>query len=260
MSIDNIEQTVYQQMPVGMLVTRDDLTVVWVNDALCRMLGSSRDELIQLEATRINDSELSQLFRRRELLKFQQDDNVRQLLATYQELGEGLLLRCYMDVSDGSALREAVNRVVTSDDVTGLPNQYILLRSLDPMVSRCRRYETPLTVSVLRIDNLADLEQQYNADAIHDMSMCMARFLRDQTRWADMVGRYEHDTFLFLLQETEMENARTLMTKLLGQYPEFCSDDGIPADQLVLKAGVAGWDKGDSAISMIKRAISEAGG
>jgi diguanylate cyclase (GGDEF)-like protein len=260
MSNKNIEQTVYGQMPVGMLVTQDDLTVVWLNDELCRMLGSSREELMGLEATRLTDSELSQLFRRRELLKFQQDDNVRQLLATYQELGDGQLLRCYMDVSDGSALREAVNRVVTSDDVTGLPNQYILLRSLDPMVSRCRRYETPLTVSVMRIENLAELEQQFSHDAIHDMSLCMARFLRDQTRWADLVGRYEHDTFLFLLQETEMENARILMSKLLEQYPEFCSNNGIPADQVVLKAGVAGWEKGDSAISMIKRAISEAGG
>jgi diguanylate cyclase (GGDEF)-like protein len=261
MSFDKqIEQSVYQQLPLGMLVTRDDVSVVWANDTLCRMLACQMSDLQALEAHRVIDSEMSQLFRRREILKFQQGDSVLQLLATYQDLGNGMLLHCYMDISEGTILRDAVNRAVTSDDVTGLPNRYILLRSLDPMVSRCRRYEAPLTVSVLRICNLAELEQQFDADAIYDLSVCVARFLRDQTRWADMVGRYDQDTFLFLLQETKLDDARNLMDKLLGQFADFCNGNSVPVEKVSLAAGVAGWEKGDSAISLIKRAITQAGG
>ena len=108
----------------------------------------------------------------------------------------------------------------------------------DGEISRSRRYNNELsciTIHCRTTDAAARL-----AD--------VARLLKEQLRWVDLLGQWRDDTLLVVLPETTLEAAERLRAKLAALLAAPGGDS--------IDCGVASWRKGDNAERMVARAIA----
>ncbi len=161
----------------------------------------------------------------------------------------------FLDVTEKKALftektllEDELSRLNTRDALTGLPNKSALLQGLEPLVSRSRRYNNPLTVIHLAVD----IQDASDHD---DALLKLSHMLRDQMRWADMIGRLEEDKFLLILPETPEDAANTLTNKLSDKIAELNNHHNMKINVFF---GMANWGTGDDARLMLKRAAEDA--
>lgn len=131
-----------------------------------------------------------------------------------------------------------------------LPKKPNWIQFLDYEVSRSRRYDNPLTllkVKLLCFEATADQSLEC------ELNKLLAEVLRDELRWADMIGESQTGEFLLVLPETSQDAADALKNKVQGaierrierQYSNITYE---------LIFGEANWQKGDSANLLLERA------
>jgi len=163
----------------------------------------------------------------------------------YQDVTETLRLRQQRD-----QLQAELGKLSLHDDeLPGLLSRLGLQVSLEPLVSRSRRYENPLTLLGIGIDS-----SEERAATIKKVSF----LLKDQTRWADLVGCNAQRDFILILQETNQDAAMQLLDKLVVKLAAL----GISREgQARVSFGVSQCQRNDDADSMLERtesAIAEA--
>jgi diguanylate cyclase (GGDEF)-like protein len=266
---NSVLQQVLASMPVGALVLDEHDRIGWVNGQLAAYLGMTTDDLLGLHKTEDLPQHLQQLFFRPSLIIVPAGErgDERWLTCHYADAGAARV-NYYIDVTEMTRIRKGeqgvsgtIQNLTVTDALTGLPNQQALLFALDPMVSRSRRYASPLSVVMVRIDGLDDLRAGHDEGATGKVILALSRLLRDQMRWADMIGRYEQNLFLCILQETGLEDASRLVAKIQSKVKSLQSDnspDGIP-DSVDVCIGIAEWRKGDDRKALISRALDACG-
>jgi len=148
-----------------------------------------------------------------------------------------------------------LERLITHDSVTGLPNRRALIQGLDPLVSRSRRYGNALSLIRLRVDDPRDLEAVYGHGAGELVLIRVAQTLKDQMRWADLIGRLEGGDFLLVLPETDVDSAGKLATKLVTLLAELkITTEEDQQIHLTPRLGVCGWQKGNDTTRLLRRA------
>lgn len=167
----------------------------------------------------------------------------------------------YIDISEEEALRNDRNQLAqqlaqhnTVDPVSGLLNAQAIDKGLEPLISRSRRYQNPLSVVTMDITNLDEVTQTIGQVAADKIVVAVSQLLRDQMRWADMVGRLNTGQFVFILPETDKEAAIALAKKIAGQLNDFTvKTDEQTNTQAMACFGVAAWNKGDDARLLMSR-------
>ncbi|MDX2463692.1 MAG: diguanylate cyclase, partial [Porticoccus sp.] len=81
-----------------------------------------------------------------------------------------------------------------------------------------------------------------------------SQLLRDQMRWADLVGRLDSGQFVFVLPETDKEAAISLANKIASQLNalKVTVDDQLSVEPQAC-FGVASWEKGDDIRLLLER-------
>ena len=251
--------------PIGILILDKTGHVSWLNRALEELLSIKGDQLVGRSEATVDPYWRNLVFTPEPtlLLEATASRPERWLQIWRSTLRDtGGMLHYYADITDLQNTREERARLseelaqhATRDPLTGLPNRQALLQGLEPLVSRSRRYHNPLSVIRLRLDNLSDIEAEYGTGAGDVVLSSVAQMLKDQTRWADLIGRFDKDEFLLVLPETNLDSATQLLDKLrlrlAGLTPK--SGDGRPIG-LAAQFGVAGWHLGDDRAKLLRRA------
>ena len=139
-------------------------------------------------------------------------------------------------------LEEDLQQLTTRDPVTGLPNRRALLQGLEPLISRSRRYSNPISLIKLRVDG-----QGLDDAAQEEVWIKTGQLLKEQMRWADIIGRYDGSDFLLILPETPLDATETLASKLCEQMAQLDSETKVQA-----YCGLTSWQKGDDATLMLQ--------
>ena len=127
------------------------------------------------------------------------------------------------------------------DPVTGLLNRRGLMVAVEPQVSRSRRYSSPLSVVVMDV---------HGTRADDDFLVRISRILKDQLRWADVIGIGDDRSFIMVLPETRRDDALVATDKLSERLAhEF---DASAAGWAAY--GVVEWQKTDNANTLLRRA------
>lgn len=164
----------------------------------------------------------------------------------------GAVAHFYIDITSKLQLREERDALATQlrqqslrdARLTGLLSRYGIEVMLDPMVSRCRRYNHPLTVVTMSLVS--------NPQDARDAALVqVAHLLKDQTRWADLIGCTSEYDFILVLQETTQDAAMQLVDKLAEQVAGL--SDSLDAG-LHTCFGITQCQKHDDAGSMLERA------
>jgi diguanylate cyclase (GGDEF)-like protein len=88
-----------------------------------------------------------------------------------------------------------IERLASTDALTGIANRATLERMLELEIARATRQATQVSVIIFDIDGLAALNQKAGAHAGDDALRRLASLLADQVRMVDTIGRVGADEF-----------------------------------------------------------------
>jgi diguanylate cyclase (GGDEF)-like protein len=160
-------------------------------------------------------------------------------------------VRLYTDISRQveleqlrNSLDEQLSQSILTDRITGLLNQRGVMLALEPQVARSRRYNSPMAIIMMDLSGGADDER---------LRVQVAGLLKDQLRWADLVGCSEQREFILVLPETTGEAALRLAEKLTRRVEEMADRDN-GSGSVNTCYGVTDWRRSDSAATLLGRA------
>lgn len=244
--------------PVGIALSDNKQTITWVNDNFQTYLGISADEISGMNINELPEI-LSPLFTSSSVVHLPKnpahDDqwymcNQKTLNNhTVHYLTDVGLLHTLMEERD--LLKEELRESLAIDEVTGMPNKVALFQSLEPQISRSRRYNNLLSIVLMRVNDLDKLDEIQKTNLLLPIS----QMLNDQVRWADIVGRLSDSDFLLVLPETAEDACKKLSANLNERLNTLPVPEGLP-DNFIISAnfGVAEWSKGDDLSLLMQKA------
>lgn len=146
----------------------------------------------------------------------------------------------------GELLENLTDRTLVFDQKTGLTVRATTDRELRAEISRSRRYGNALSVLIAEVYPQTDAARELALDAL----TLLARTLKENLRWVDVLGAWDAETIVVILPETGHAAAEALLEKLASPvsvvsevFPGFdfhlgfCEwADGMMPDQMVAGA------------------------
>ncbi len=103
--------------------------------------------------------------------------------------------------------KDKIERVSTTDELTGLHNRKYLQERLESEISRARRYNTKLSCLLFDIDFFKVVNDMYGYEWGDILLRNLASKLKSMIRKEDILTRYGDEEFLLILPNTSEENA-----------------------------------------------------
>ncbi len=159
--------------------------------------------------------------------------------------------RLFVDISRQVFLEQAHSRLneefkqhTLTDNDTGLLNERGIMLALEPQVARSRRYNSAMSVVIL------DAHCTTDSAGAHPH---IARLLKDQLRWADLIGCNSENEFILVLPETGSDACLLLIEKLRGLLNEMAAR-AFEGQTINMTFGIASWRRVDNAETLLGRA------
>ena len=139
-----------------------------------------------------------------------------------------------------------LERLATTDVLTGLRNRRFMLDELEALVSRATRHGGELSAVLLDVDHFKAINDSRGHQAGDEVLVALAGCVSTRMRLEDVCGRWGGEEFLVLLPDTGPAGALLAAEKLR----EAIEHDDVP---VTISAGVAGLG-GDGADGLLRRA------
>ncbi|MEN8204740.1 MAG: diguanylate cyclase [Pseudomonadota bacterium] len=241
-----------QSNPTAMLLIDDNGIIQGLNSAFAALLGEAA---ATLQGASQADGLVTSLLGPGAVINWIMPDGDERWLAVETctiDDAPGITVRFYQDVTEKLRLkkerdalqRELKKQALKDEQLPGLLSRYGIEISLEPLVSRSRRYNTPLSLVYISIDSGQERDK-----AITKISY----LLKDQTRWADLVGCTAGYDFILVLQETTQGAALQLVDKLATRITQMNNSAEHPIRACY---GITECQKNDDVESMLERAES----
>ncbi len=131
-------------------------------------------------------------------------------------------IRAALDVKQKElqAVLAQAEEVSHTDALTYLPNRRSMISELQRQVTYAERYGTPLSISMIDVDNFKDINDTYGHAVGDQVLRYIASEMRDRIRQPDVIGRLGGDEFLVILPSgpanAAAEQARRLCQQVAG--------------------------------------------
>ncbi|HMJ97439.1 MAG TPA: diguanylate cyclase [Thermoleophilaceae bacterium] len=130
-----------------------------------------------------------------------------------EELLEYLAGQAVVSIENAS-LHETVERQAVTDDLTGLANMRAFTSVLDRELERSRRFDTPLGLVMLDIDDFKQVNDRYGHQQGDEVLAQVAGVLRGLSRDLDAPARYGGEELAVVLPQTDAEGAALLAERM----------------------------------------------
>jgi two-component system cell cycle response regulator len=151
--------------------------------------------------------------------------------------------------------KEKLERLATFDSLTGLYNRRAVLGKLRELINLANRYKEDLSLSMLDIDHFKKVNDRYGhltGDAVLEE---IATLIRQNIRDTDIAGRYGGEEFIIVLPKTVLSSSWVVAERLrtIIEKAEL-KDSAGNVFTITVSQGLAGWERGVDAYSLISRA------
>ncbi len=155
--------------------------------------------------------------------------------------GGGLETRLATAINQISASLAETHDRATIDRLTGVFNRQALLAELFTEVERASRYDRPLSIAFLDIDNFKVVNDSHGHAAGDVVLRGVAQLLAANLRASDLLGRFGGEEFMLILTETDVEEGAVLAEKLRSLVErERFAVDGNPSLSVTISIGIVG--------------------
>ncbi len=128
--------------------------------------------------------------------------------------GHFTLVLTQRDVTEQIKKEAQLERLATTDMLTGLVNRSQFDVILKSELNRQHRYARPLSLIMLDIDYFKDINDSYGHDVGDQVLIELAHLLKRNLRKADCCARWGGEEFMLLAPETSLEQAVRLADKI----------------------------------------------
>jgi diguanylate cyclase (GGDEF)-like protein len=152
-------------------------------------------------------------------------------------------------------LYEQVEKLATTDSVTGLCVRRKFLELAREELIRAKRHQMNLSVLMLDIDHFKFLNDTYGHLSGDYILKEIARILKTNLREIDLLGRYGGEEFSVVLPDTDLESTKIVVGRLGQSVRNYNFKTFEEQFKVTLSIGVAGFPKdGEELIRLIDAA------
>jgi len=116
--------------------------------------------------------------------------------------------------AEAKRLRDELECVRITDELTGLYTRGFLAESLQTEISRARRYRRDISLLMLDLDDFKRINEAHGDEVGDSALKQISTAILNSVRSTDVGARYKEDEFCVLLTETPLEGARTAAERL----------------------------------------------
>ncbi|MBN2894278.1 MAG: bacteriohemerythrin [Campylobacterales bacterium] len=255
--------SVFSHTREAILITSADNRIIDANEAVERITGYTRDELIGKNPKILGSGQNSPSFYQEMWHKLSTEGywngeiwNRRKSGETYVELmtitavkdDHDQLLRYVALFSDITPMKEQQKRleyIAHHDALTGLPNRVLLLDRLQQAMVRTHRNRSTLAVAYLDLDGFKEINDTHGHDSGDTMLRIIADRMTQTLREEDTIARLGGDEFVVVLLDFDThDDCVPLLNRLLHAASEVISLNGI-AMRVTASLGVTFFDPED---------------
>jgi diguanylate cyclase (GGDEF)-like protein/PAS domain S-box-containing protein len=220
----DLSQTILDSMSDGVLLTRDG-EIVAVNDALCRLTGFARGELVgagppypftpperREEVLAARDRLVATGGGEMELTVMRKDgERFPAALTSAPAVGyDGRtsgFVTALRDISERKRHEQELTRRATRDGLTGLLNRTAFLDRLAAEVASARGRRRPVTLALIDVDRFKSINDRHGHPVGDGVLAEIADRLRTMSRTGDHVARVGGEEFAWLLPDADLDAA-----------------------------------------------------
>ena len=147
-----------------------------------------------------------------------------------------------------------LERLVSTDVLTGMLNRGAIVEHVGALVSRSRRHAVPLSLVLVDVEGLGAVNARHGHAAGDTVLRTVARRVRSVMREEDACGRWSGDELIIAAPDTDADGVAALVDRLgaaAGGEP-IRVDAGDVVVGVV--AGAATWAEGDDLEALVRRA------
>jgi diguanylate cyclase (GGDEF)-like protein len=187
------------------------------------------------------------------------------------KMTSGMVLRChlavlpnggrmliYSDVTDIVRNAEELERLATTDGMTGIYNRRHFLTLADREWSRARRYDRPISFVMVDIDYFKSINDNFGHQVGDRMIVHLANVVRDCKRDCDLLARIGGEEFALLLPETDLAQAQLMAERLRREVASTPLMDPLQPIPTTVSIGVAAATAAMSDVSDLMKAADQA--
>lgn len=229
-------RTIIEQMEDGYFETDLEGNFTFVNEAECRNLGYTQDELIGMTRHHYADEKNAQILfdlfhdiyntgnpvKAHEIEIIRKDGSV-----SYNEISVALIRDdkgkpvgfrgIARDVTERKKQEEKIQYMATHDDLTGLPNRLMFSQLLNHAILSAKRNNRKLAVLFIDLDRFKIINDSLGHEAGDQLLQEIAGRFRHALRAMDVVARMGGDEFVVMIEEIESQSAAaTVAYKLMS--------------------------------------------
>jgi len=173
--------------------------------------------------------------------------------------GEVADLSTIVDITERKQLEIELQRLATTDSLTGVANRRSFISRASIELARSRRYATPLALIMLDIDNFKLINDSMGHGVGDEAILAVAHRCSKLVRGQDVVGRLGGEEFAVLLPQTDLPAAVVLAERLRQRFAGIVlRRPGVPERGLTASFGVAVLQPQDSVIDELLVRADEA--
>ncbi len=140
-------------------------------------------------------------------------------------------------IIENKRLFEEVQRLAVTDPLTGLFNRHKLQESLSIEMERAHRYQRPLSIIMVDVDELKVINDSYGHSSGDVALSCVGAAIQRSIRKVDLATRFGGDEFVIVLPEADCQEATAVAERIASEIDQV---EFEPCN-LSVSLGVAQW-------------------
>ena len=231
----------FDRAMVGMVSTSPAKEWLEVNDALCEMLGYSREELMGMTWAELThpDDLAANLIQFDRMLSGEIDEysienrfirkdgtviHVRRSPRAVRKADNSIdyIVAWIDDITQRKQDEEHIQRLAHFDLLTGLPNRALFTDRIGLSINMAQRSNSELAVMFLDLDHFKNVNDNLGHRIGDALLIEIAKRVKSATREEDTVSRLGGDEFILLLPNTDADGAAHVAEKLLERVAQLC--------------------------------------